>query len=241
MKRTSWTEKRLGEMFRRYNREYWDGRLPAYEVRVAKLEARKDRVELGNCDSRARRISIDVAAHRRRASVRQTLLHEMCHAGDTSTSRRTAGHGFGFWRQIERLLRRGVRFKMTCGELPHHGCPGIAVPRCFPRARACARKFALEQHPHAPATMTAVELYENLLLREFERAAKNCYSWSRVKGTLGAAQGLIDVLHRPVNARAARLLERARRRFHEALRIRRERYRIREERRLQRLRSGIAG
>jgi len=34
MGKTTWTEKRLARLFQRYNKKYWNGKLPEYSVKI---------------------------------------------------------------------------------------------------------------------------------------------------------------------------------------------------------------
>ena len=76
----AWTEARLQKLFDDYNQRYWQGRLPAYRVRIdtSNRGAECDR------DERVNWMSLDSG------DPRVVLLHEMAHA---SPRRGSSGHG----------------------------------------------------------------------------------------------------------------------------------------------------
>lgn len=136
MKKTVWTQWRLERLFRRYNAQYWDGKLSAYNVGVGNLSKHG---AVGLCDWREGRITVDVAAHDDDRDIRATLLHEMAHAADRSQSRYS--HGDGFFAQIEHLLQKGAPITVKMPEMPGHVFPLAAVPEKYPLCRRAAARL----------------------------------------------------------------------------------------------------
>jgi SprT-like family len=71
--KTTWTDKRLERLFARYNRRYWNGKLPAYSVRVDST------YRGGYCDKTKRTITLNVESMGSDREIRGALLHEMAH------------------------------------------------------------------------------------------------------------------------------------------------------------------
>jgi hypothetical protein len=78
--------KRLQRLFDRYNRLYWQGKMPVYGVIPATLEENT----CGRCDYVKRLIQIDPVKHKHAAQLRGTMLHEMAHA--SAAQRGSRGH-----------------------------------------------------------------------------------------------------------------------------------------------------
>jgi hypothetical protein len=121
-----WTAKRLERLYAHYNKFYWNGALPRCIVVPLVLPRRIP----GMCDPFRKRIVIDVQAHKTRAEIYSTLLHEMAHI---AVGR--GGHGERFLCEVERLLERRAP---VAGFGPRHP---KRIPRCrFPLCRAAAEK-----------------------------------------------------------------------------------------------------
>jgi SprT-like family len=86
-------EPKLQELFHRYNRRYFGGKLPSYRIEVS------DRWAGGRCEFRSRTIYL----HPPDSTTRGVLLHEMCHA---AVGR--AGHGPRFLAKLRRLKLAGA-------------------------------------------------------------------------------------------------------------------------------------
>jgi SprT-like family len=94
--KTTWTDKRLERLFARYNRRYWNGKLPAYSVRV-------DSTSLGAyCYRKTRTITMNVESMRSDREVRSVLVHEMVHAATG------LGHGATWQVEMARLKAAGA-------------------------------------------------------------------------------------------------------------------------------------
>lgn len=120
--KTNWTQVRMERLFARYNRRYWDGRLPSYAVAPERLDGC-----VGLCDSKARKITVDVDAHRSDAEVRSTVLHEMAHVADTSRNR--VSHGRAVPALIgQSLVAAGVSVALVVASL---GCGRPSVEWCI--------------------------------------------------------------------------------------------------------------
>lgn len=86
---------KLSELFDKYNRLYFRGRLPVYSVRYVDTEIPSLR---GQCDNINH--TIDVRRGIAEDELRQLLLHEMCHIGAPS-------HGKTFLRRLQHLADIG--------------------------------------------------------------------------------------------------------------------------------------
>jgi len=218
MKRTNWTQQRLQRLFQRYDRHYWRGKLSRYSVSIGDL---KDKGAVGFCYRPLHKIVVDIAAHNSDAEIRATLLHEMAHAADNSTSR--YAHGDGFFRQIEHLLRERAPITLKMPEMPGHQFPLSAVPAKFPLCRKSAAKLEarragrvkkwMKKHPDK----MPIQITTDYIISEFEDAAMEC-TWAEAKYVIGTRYGLIDVEHRPNSVQNSRVLNRARRAFTKARR-----------------------
>jgi len=213
--KTTWTKKRLQEIFARYNRKFWRGRLPSYEIVVAELPN-----ILGCCDSRRRLITISIGHHKSDSEIRGTVLHEMAHAAaDTKGSR---GHDLIFFAELEKLLRMGSDIAIDTPEAGKVRILANLVPSRFPLLkrkidRAEARRcFALKQFV-AKHKLPMRSIAENDILCEFEDVAMEL-TWKQAVRVVGVENGIVDETGRPLTSRSKRLLERAKRRFTQARR-----------------------
>lgn len=123
-----WTDKRLGKLFRRYNRRYWSGKLSAYSAVVGRSKVNGAEC-YGLCERQQHQITINVALHESDLEIRATLLHEMAHAASER------GHGYDFWGEIERLLWQRAPVRITVAEAPNQQIFAEVVPRMFPLTR----------------------------------------------------------------------------------------------------------
>jgi hypothetical protein len=73
----------IASLYRRLNREFFRGRLPAYRIRFRQFAMRGKE---GECGAKARTITLAIHLKRDPTRLRQRLLHEMCHIG-------SPGHG----------------------------------------------------------------------------------------------------------------------------------------------------
>jgi hypothetical protein len=72
--RSAWNDNRLKQLFRKYRRQYWPGRLRGYQIRAARLDE-----AYGQCNVVERVIEIDVESNASDRELRSTVLHEMAH------------------------------------------------------------------------------------------------------------------------------------------------------------------
>jgi len=93
-----WTEERLQRLFDDYNRRYWRGRLPRYNVVIS------DTYWGSACDRRNRQVFFHPVVFERSSErqVRETLLHEMAHAATPGV------HSKAWYREMKRLHRLGA-------------------------------------------------------------------------------------------------------------------------------------
>jgi hypothetical protein len=207
-RRTRWNTQRLNRLFKRYNRRYWGGKLPDLRVVNRKLVAC-----VGEYVRKEQEILVDVSAHPNDREVRSTLLHEMAHAGNRSGS--WIAHGYGFWAQIENLLRQRAPIRVGFPEMPQHKFPLSAIPRRFARCRKEAEKLErkrsrdVEREINGKA-MPIQDLTNREIAIEFEDAAWEGATWTTALWTLGTSYGLIDLEGKPASAWARRVIKRCR-------------------------------
>lgn len=207
-----WTSARLERLYTRYNRRYWRGRLPVLAVSNQHLD---DCV--GVTERSPLRISVDVAQHRTDREVRGTLLHEMAHVADRA--RHKVGHGYGFWTEIERLLRQRAPITIGCPEMPGHAfITALSVPRRLRLSRQALERTRRRLEREIPAGLPEQLVTDTEILGAFEDAATDGLTWSRARRAVGLEYGLLDVEHNPIDAWARRLLARAEHRVREARR-----------------------
>jgi hypothetical protein len=203
MTKTTWTSARLQRLFQRYNRAYWDERIPLYTV----LSRKPRGGFIGYCHRGPRRIEIDVAAHATDAEIRATLLHEMAHAADRSGNPRA--HGSGFWRQIEHLLSRGAPIALHETEMPGVAFAVSSIPAAFKLARkavgvAIRRKLRPYRHRRVQVVTDAQ------ILQEFTDAGMEGIPWELTLANVTERHGLFNIDGKSVNQRTAQLIARGR-------------------------------
>lgn len=210
-----WTPERLERLFRRYNSRYWRGRIPQYAV-----VDQPHGDAFGYCDKRRRQITVNVKMHKNDTEVRETLLHEMAHAADRSRSK--IAHGYGFWREIERLLRMGVQIKVGIPEMPHMRIFSDAIPSRFPLCRKAAQRVEAARGKEVADQIRQMEtkagkpieeqiITDDYIVSDFEDAATVGRTWREAIAAIGPQYGLVDVELRPANRWARRILVKAKR------------------------------
>jgi hypothetical protein len=128
------TDQWLQSLFDQYNRKYWDGKLQGWSVRWAggttgrphaasfspkrvrefeeafgpQWRARLERLDpmAAACDRRKREITIDVSQKSNKRKLRNSLLHEMCHAA--TRVRKLQAHGSAWKKEMERIIAAGA-------------------------------------------------------------------------------------------------------------------------------------
>ena len=93
---TTWTDDRLARLFDRYNRRFWNCRLPKYSVIASGL------YRGGLCKKRERQIFLNLDTFRSDEEIRGSLLHEMAHAATRDT------HGKYWQNEMKRLAGEGA-------------------------------------------------------------------------------------------------------------------------------------
>jgi hypothetical protein len=199
--KTVWTEKRLLDLFARYNRKYWLGRLPVYRLVIAPLHDAR-----GLCESIRRVISIDVD-HKSDRKVRGTLLHQMAHA-----AARSGGHSLGFFAQVEMLLEKGAPIDIDAGDAGNVPILTNVVPSSFPLFKrkidqADARRIKGIDRVIAEKDVPLTLITDDDILVEFEEAAE--LTWNQAVMAVGRQYGLVDDTRRALTPRTRRLLDKA--------------------------------
>lgn len=229
--KTAWAETRLQRLYQRYNRRYWNGKLPRYSVEIRKPEAQWRWV--GFCDSKQRTILIDISAHESDQAVRGSLLHEMAHAAVGEKER--IAHGYRFWGELERLLRLRAPISVGLPEAPAHQVLVGIVPKRFPLARRAMEKLEVRRQRKLDRKVARDNLPvheisdEEIVLELSEPQEAAAQTWTTMLWSTGARYGLIDVGGRPMSRWADRILKKAKKAH------RRERRDFLEGEKLQRL------
>ena len=94
--KTVWTDKRLQQLFRKYNRLYWCSDLPKYSVIFTKD------FNGARCEKSRRTIFINADIHESDKQLRADLLHEMAHAATN------IGHGKLWKAEMDRIRNLGA-------------------------------------------------------------------------------------------------------------------------------------
>ena len=207
--KSHWNDERLRNLFERYNRIYWRGKLSGYRVVRAALSEENCR---GNCNWRKKIIRIDTDQLESDRNVRSTLLHEMCH-GAARERRVGLGHGVRFFAQMERLIGRGAPVTVGGSEAGHARILANVIPKRFPLLRAkverieSRRQRELIKVAHEKG-IKAYTITDDMIVRDFEDAQACSLPWRTALICIGLEHGLTDDTGRPVNAWARRVVRR---------------------------------
>jgi len=219
MAKSEWTQIRLQRLFDRYNRLYWEGRIPRFTVLARALRGGF----LGSCHSAKRRIDINVKAHASDGGIRETMLHEMAHAADRS--RKGPSHGIGFWAQIEHLLRCGAPIDPGGSEMPGIALSASSIPKRFPLSRKAVSKAAARSlRPFQHLQLGVVRDEE--ILGTFEAAGMQGLSWKGALAGIGSQYSFLGIAGKPVSRKASSLIRQGEVAFREGRRLRHEERRI---------------
>lgn len=205
--RSTWTHQRVERLFAHYKKKYWRSRLLHFKIKIADLKG-----VLGQCWTKERRIVLNVEAHKSDREIRGTLLHEMCHA---ATRTREGEHGYGFWQQVERLLRQNAPIAVTGSEPPVHRTYANAIPRRFPLAREAMRKVKAQRARKVEAQFkqdNVKTITPEMIIGDFRDAAL-ATTCKPAKYFIGIKHGLLDVGGKPGSRWAARILREGRKAF----------------------------
>jgi predicted SprT family Zn-dependent metalloprotease len=157
---------RLRRLFERYNRLYWQQKLPHCRVIAARLQK-----SVGRFDPRNRTIKIDVAKHRSDRELRSTLLHEMCHVAAHRAGSR--GHDAKFFEQMEQLLRKSAPVTINNPEAAAAHIFRDIIPSRFPLLKhhiervEARRRRAVEQTIRAAKSTPGI-IRDEQIIRDFE-------------------------------------------------------------------------
>lgn len=201
--KTHWSDRRLCNLFNRYNQRYWRGTLSQYcVVQDALSEMRCD----GYCDLRKKRIVIDAVGHSSDRDLRATLLHEMAHAGS-----RDPRHGVRFFAEMERLLRLGAPIKVDSPEAGRARIFAEIVPARFPLLRAKMERVEKKRQRDVLAQahgLPFTDITDEMIVARFEDAL--ALKWKNALVAVGLEYGLVDETGRPLTAHAKRLIAKGR-------------------------------
>jgi predicted SprT family Zn-dependent metalloprotease len=200
-------DKRLNQLFQRYNQLYWSGKLPKYRI----VDAPTLRC-LGRCDLRRRTIEIDVPKHKSERELRSTLLHEMCHVAAHRKGSR--GHDAKFFEQLEQLLRKKAPISIADPEAGKARVQSELMPARFPLLKRKMDRIAVKQRKPLERfikanRLTPHDISDEEIIRDFEYQAWES-TWKEALSALGFIKyHLTDETGRPLNARCRRLLAKA--------------------------------
>jgi hypothetical protein len=197
-----WTDQRLRNLFDRYDRLYWRGKLSGYRVILTPLDS-----TFGRCDWRKRVIGIDPDKHTSDRELRGTLLHEMVHAAVR------CGHTVPFFAQMERLITRGAPVTVGVAETGRRTLLGDVVPRRFRLLRAKMERIENRRQREVLRMgrgLPVQHITNENIVDEFGDFEACTLPWKAVLTYMGHEYGLTDEASRPVNAWARRLIERGR-------------------------------
>ena len=204
--RINWNDRRLRNLFDRYNRVYFMGKLIGWRVIAATLDSHV----LGECNWKKRTIRVDGWQASSDRSIRGTLLHEMAHA-ETHNS----GHDVKFFAAVERLLEKGAPINISASEAGRAQILAGIVPRRFPLLRAKMERVEKRRAREIERVikrenLTVQEYTPAMIIRQFKDAATEL-TWKPALQSLGTQYALTDETGRARDARAGRLLANAKR------------------------------
>jgi len=201
MKKTQWTNRRLERLFLRYNKRYWEDRLPHYKVAIRKM-----RDALGLCKLSIRKIYIDTNHISSDRMIHSVLLHEMAHAAEGIAGKWYGSHNnIQFLSELEKLLEKGAPIRIGSGELPDHNFLSRAIPARFPLLRqAMKRAEVMEKKEFPQLKIPLPEVDPVKVAWRFEMLAK--YEWDKALAAGNRFFGLCDALNTPINGRAEDLI-----------------------------------
>ena len=125
---STWTNRRLADLYEDYRARYWSNQPVLSSYRIERGAPGRTR---RGWDPDARVIRIDPADHASDRDLCATVLHEMAHivVGES-------GHSARFWEQVEYLLERGAPLMPEAGELSECGAIlEVPIPERFVLAR----------------------------------------------------------------------------------------------------------
>jgi hypothetical protein len=175
-------DKRLSQLFQRYNQLYWSGKLPEYRIVDAPTLGC-----LGRCDPRRRTIEIDVQKHKSERELRSTLLHEMCHVAAHRNGSR--GHDAKFFEQLEQLLRKKAPISIADPEAGKARVQSELVPAQFPLLKRKMDRIAAKQRKPLERfikanRLTPHDISDEEIIRDFEYQAWES-TWKEALSALG--------------------------------------------------------
>lgn len=184
--KSTWTEKRLSLLYRRYNNRFWNGKLVSYRIRIeANISGGS---ALGYCDRRRRLILIDVARLPSDKHVRSTVLHEMTHVAAGAGT----GHDSKFFRELERLLHLGAPIMMDTPE--NENRPFLeTIPEEFQLCRRALARNYRQLDRSARNDAEGDQDLDDVVRDQFEEAGLAGFTWQKAYRGLGREYGFLDI------------------------------------------------
>jgi hypothetical protein len=207
MATTQWTDQRIEALHRSLDAKFWDGRLSSW---VAAAESGTE--YLARIDTEQMRIVVCPVAHNSDVDVEQTLLRMMAQVADASGD--PASRGFGYWRELERLLSAHAPLRMSRTDLELLGrfASSEMLPVDCPLARAQIDRLIEERDGEINAALgpsTSERLIsDDEIVRAFEAAGMSGMSWDHTLGFVGMNHGLLNADREPLNAWAEAVIQR---------------------------------
>ena len=206
---TNWTQRRLDNLFLRYNETYFNGALSAWSAAIVKLDARVG----GLCEKTHKQVIVDTDKYESDAQIRSTLLHEMAHAASPTNS----GHGYEFWAQLEQLMRKRAPVTVGFPEAPDCTMLDDVVPKEFPLCRKAMNKLQERKNRNVAKETKAKNLQteyisDEKILHEFTSAVyeQDNLSESDIVAEIGKENGLLNIEGKPKNRWAAHIIAQGR-------------------------------
>jgi SprT-like family len=201
-----WTQRRLEELFQKYNRVYFGGSLGKWGAAIGRLD---EIGAVGLCEPRHKQLVVDTDHITSDAEVRSTLLHEMAHAA----APRCADHGYKFWEQIEQLLTKGAPITLGFPEAPNNSSFSDIIPKKLRLCCEAARKLEAQRvskvlrHAKIRNLKTQTITDEEIIVA-FAGAVYDlpCASESEITTVVAERYDLFDVGGKPKNAWAAQII-----------------------------------
>jgi hypothetical protein len=201
-----WTQRRLEELFQKYNRLYFSGSLGKWGAAIGRL----DQIgAVGFCDPKHKQLVVDTDHITSDAEIRSTLLHEMAHAASPGR----ADHGYKFWEQIEQLLKKGAPITLGFPEAPQNKSFVDIIPKKLHLCCEAARKLEAQRvnkvlRRAKIRNLKTQTITDDEIIATFAGAVYDLPFASESEITIAVAEryDLFDVGGKPKNAWAAHII-----------------------------------
>jgi len=211
----NWTQRRLENLFQKYNKLYFNNSLKHWGVAIGQPEPEA----VGLCDYEHKQLVV-ATDKQTDAESRATLLHEMAHA-----AAKTAGHGYKFWEQIEKLLKKSAPITLGFPEAPNNRTFVDIVPKRFRFCRKelekleSARESKVHKETKNKGLQTQVIRDEEIILAFSEAFYDQPFaSEEEIVSAVAQRFDLFDVEGKPKNRWAANIIRDGKNHYRQAKR-----------------------